>query len=207
MAKRIRKFYLIDGQFDFCDPSGALFVKGADEDSKRTAKFIDKFGENLNDMTFTLDSHHRMHIAHKIFWTNSKGENPNPFTNITLSDVVNGVWFPTEPSLRTWALFYLKALEDGKRYPHTIWPEHCLIGSKGNNLQIDIFEAMLRWEKKNIAIVNKVSKGSNFKTEHFSAVKAEVADPKDNSTLINSDIITDVTDADEVYIAGQALDY
>ena len=32
---------LIDVQNDFCDPNGALFVPGAEEDSKRTAEFIE----------------------------------------------------------------------------------------------------------------------------------------------------------------------
>ena len=32
----------IDPQNDFCDPSGSLYVPGADEDTKRLAGFVTK---------------------------------------------------------------------------------------------------------------------------------------------------------------------
>lgn len=64
----------------------------------------DKFGQ----MFVTLDSHHRTHIAHSASW-NSKadgsGESPSPFTLITHDDVMNGRWFPTNPSLQVIATF------------------------------------------------------------------------------------------------------
>ena len=31
---------VVDGQFDFCDPAGALYVPGADEDMKRLSKMM-----------------------------------------------------------------------------------------------------------------------------------------------------------------------
>lgn len=43
----------------------------------------------------TMDSHHKLHIAHPCFWTNSKsGEHPAPFTIISMEDVVSGKWIP-----------------------------------------------------------------------------------------------------------------
>eukprot|EP00571_Detonula_confervacea_P001902 CAMPEP_0172319108 /NCGR_PEP_ID=MMETSP1058-20130122/36804_1 /TAXON_ID=83371 /ORGANISM="Detonula confervacea, Strain CCMP 353" /LENGTH=246 /DNA_ID=CAMNT_0013034071 /DNA_START=136 /DNA_END=876 /DNA_ORIENTATION=- len=42
-----------------------------------------------------MDSHHKLHIAHPLFWTNSEsGEHPNPFTIISMEDVQSGKWIP-----------------------------------------------------------------------------------------------------------------
>ena len=52
----------IDWQVDFCDPKGALFVAGADVDTGRMAKFINRIGPRVEMFHFTLDSHQAVHI-------------------------------------------------------------------------------------------------------------------------------------------------
>ena len=52
---------------------------------------------------------------------------------------------------------------------------------------------------------NPITKGSNFKTEHYSAVKAEVEVPEDPTTHLNQKgIIEPLEEADVVAICGQA---
>ena len=46
--------------------------------------------------------------------------------------------------------------------------------------------------------------GSNLHTEHFSAVKAEVEDPADPSTQLNTAFIRDLEAADVIAFAGEA---
>ena len=127
---------IIDPQNDFCDPKGSLFVKGADNDMKRLSAFVKRVGSKLGDINVTLDSHHDVDIAHPIFWRNSAGKNPSPFTIITPNDVESGVWIPSVPSksLRQRAISYVKELGAKGRYPLCIWPVHCVIGSWGHNI-------------------------------------------------------------------------
>ncbi len=196
---------IIDPQNDFCDSKGSLFVGGADADMKdRLPKMIHRLKPKLADIHVTLDSHHLVHIAHPIFWKNSKGEHPNPFTLISANDVETGVWTTTQPSMYQRGLSYVKALEKSGRYVLCIWPPHCLIGSWGHNVVPDLQSVLTEWEQ-DFAMVNYVTKGSNLYTEHYSAIQADVPDPSDPGTQINADFInTLVNDADVVAIAGEA---
>jgi nicotinamidase-related amidase len=53
-------------------------------------------------------------------------------------------------------------------------------------------------------MVDYVTKGSNPWTEHYSAVCADVPDPADPGTQINTRFIQTLTEADVVAIAGEA---
>jgi nicotinamidase-related amidase len=195
---------IIDPQVDFCDPKGSLFVKGADDDMKRVAGLIKRIGPKLNDIHVTMDTHHFVDIAHPVYWKDSSGSHPAPFTIITKDDVKNGKWVTSLPSLQKRALDYVTQLDKNARYPLCIWPPHCLIGSEGHKVQPDVFEALLKWETDNFAMVDYVTKGSNIYTEHYSAIKADVPDAADPSTQINTDLIKTLMDTDIIAIMGEA---
>ena len=200
---------IIDPQNDFCNQKGSLFVKGADEDSVRLAEFINRAGDKLNDIHVTLDSHHSFDVAHPIAWVGKDGKHPSPFTIITSQDVNSGVWRATNPSDQKWFEHYVNELEldtpdHPKRYALCIWPYHCLIGHWGHNVVDSVIKALDGWEESQIAVVDYVTKGSNYKTEHYSAVRADVFDPDDPGTLLNTQLITLLDNCDRVYIAGQA---
>jgi nicotinamidase/pyrazinamidase len=74
-----------------------------------------------------FDFFQRLHIAHGVFWTNSNGEVPPPFTLITHGDVCDGTWTPKDAKHLEWAKFYTKTLEEKGRFTLCIWPEHCLV--------------------------------------------------------------------------------
>lgn len=197
----------IDPQNDFCDPKGSLSVPGGDQDIIRLAAMIDRIGDKLDDIHVTLDSHRIVDIAHPVFWKDSKGNFPAPFTIITLQDVENGTWQTTNPGFASRALEYVKQLETNGRYPLCIWPEHCIIGSWGHALFPVMSEALINWERDNFAIVDYVTKGSNIFTEHYSAIQADVPDPSDPTTMLNTDLIKILETADLVAISGQALSH
>jgi len=176
MGKRI-ELLIIDPQNDFCDPKGSLYVEGANKDMERLAKFIDRVGEKLYDIHVTLDSHRLVDVAHPIFWADSQGNPPEPFTIITFDDVQKGKWKSRNPGYQVRSTDYVRKLEENGRYPLCIWPPHCLIGSWGHNVYPVLFEALLKWEEKNFANIDFVTKGSNPFTEHYSAVQADVPDP------------------------------
>lgn len=195
---------LIDCQNDFTDPHGSLYVKGADQDMDRLALMIRRLGNKLDGIHATLDSHALMHIGNPLFWQNSSGKHPTPFTTITEDDVVNAVWTPTRPGLAKHALEYVKALASSGRYTLTIWPPHCLIGDEGHCINRKVFEAFNEWETARYRTINMVTKGSNPLTEHYSIFKAEYQMPDDPTTQLNTNLVQTFMDADEVVIAGEA---
>lgn len=196
---------VIDPQNDFCDPdTGALYVPGAEADMDRLAALIDRIGPNIDAIHVTLDSHHLIDIAHPVFWRDAGGAPPDPFTAITAEDVTAGKWTTRRPADRDRALAYLEALEETGRYPHTIWPPHCLIGTPGHNVWPALAEALVRWQRIRMTPVDYVLKGDNPWTEHFSAVRAEVPDPDDPASDTNARLVEALKGADRVLIAGEA---
>lgn len=197
----------IDPQNDFCDPNGALYVGGAEKDMDNLASFIKKYGKKLHDIHVSLDSHQEIHIAHPIFWINDKGEHPSPFTVICKDDVINGVWKAARPTFQKRAEDYVTKLKKDGRYVLCIWPPHCRVGSWGFGVFPSVFDALSNWEKENFAKVGFVTKGNNPFTEHYSIVKADVEDPSDPTTKLNTGFIDVLKEADKIFITGEALSH
>ena len=86
-----------------------------------------------------------------------------------------------------------------------IWPNHCLIGSSGHNVTPLILEALGEWEVRNKRAVKYVIKGNNSKTEHYSAIQAEVVVPEDPETQTNTKLLEELARHEKVFICGQAL--
>jgi len=198
---------VIDPQNDFCDPNGSLYVTGAEKDMDRLALMIHRLKEKLDDIHVTLDSHRKVDISHPMWWRDNAGHSAPPLTVISAEDVEKGKWTTAVPSARGRTLQYLKSLEASGRYPHVVWPEHCLIGDEGHNVFPAIAEAIHEWEERRFAMADFVTKGSNPWTEHFSAVQAEVPDPADPSTQVNARLISTLEEADVILLAGEALSH
>ena len=217
--KRKLHLLVIDPQNDFCDlPEAwlsadplagaplrpALPVAGAHADMLRVAGLIERGREGLSAISITLDSHHRLDIAHPTFWRDGAGGAVGPFTQITAAEVRAGKYVPRDPLAQERALAYLDALEAAGRYILMVWPVHCEIGTWGHNVHAAVHAACNRWEDSAIGIVNMVVKGSNPWTEHYSAIQAEVPDPDDDGTQLNQEFIDLLAQADRVYITGEA---
>jgi nicotinamidase/pyrazinamidase len=194
---------IIDPQRDFCDPNGSLYVKGAEKDMDRVALMVKRLKGKLDDIHVTMDSHRLFDVAHPIYWVDSNGKNPAPFTFIDDADVESGRWSPSVPSLYKRSLDYTRQLKTNNRYQLCIWPVHCQIGSEGHGIIPNLLDALSDWERAP-AMVDIVTKGSNPYTEHYSAVKAEVPDPEDPTTQLNTGLIKTLQDADIIAIAGEA---
>ncbi len=228
MARRIH-IVVVDPQNSFCrvvEPArqqmihaGELCVPGAEEDMRRVATLINRLGTKLDEIHVTLDSRHPLHISHPSWFRDAVGNPPRPFTIMredkgtivgsridssgTAYDVGQFNCFKSSVTRRT--LTYLKALQTSGRYPHCIWPPHCLIGTPGHNVVPELMQAILDWTRlKGDTIVDFVTKGSNPYVEHFSAVRAEVIDPTDPTTDLNIGFIRTLQRADEVLFAGEA---
>ena len=195
---------VIDPQNDFVLPTGALSVAGADGDMDRLAAMVRRVGHKFDEIHVTLDSHHKLDIAHPLFWKDQTGRHPDPFTIIKPQDMCDGVWTTTVPGFFRRTLEYLKVLKTSHRYDHCIWPEHCLIGTPGHNVYGPLQQTLMAWEDDQIGVVDYVTKGSNLFTEHFSVIQAEVPDPSDPTTQVNMVLMDYLENCDLLAVAGEA---
>lgn len=209
MALKNIQLLVIDPQVDFCDPKGALYVKGADKDMERLAAMLDKHGDKIDDIRVTLDSHQKIHIAHPICWIGADGKHPSPFTLIQEDDVTgpNPKWRAFNPAWQKRQVDYVKSLKAGGRYVLVIWPEHCLIGTVGHAVYPVLNTALAGWQDRNFGMIDYVTKGSNPFTEHYSVVKADVPDAGDPTTNINTTFIKRLEEADIILVTGEALSH
>jgi len=152
---------IVDPQNDFCvaddghGNKGSLCVAGADADISRLTAFLRRVGHKLDDIHVTLDSHQGVGIERPHWWKRtSDGSHPTPFTILGIHpDGKRIVQFtadasglhPTEEEYTTTipsflhqggatgkgSFGYLQALAAGGKYPHVIWPIHCVVGSWG----------------------------------------------------------------------------
>ncbi len=199
---------VIDPQNDFMDINGAtLPVAGAKDDMIRLAGLIDRVGPKLADIHVTMDSHRLLDIAHPAWWVDQNRNNPAPFTMITVDDVANRIWVPRNPNFYDRCLAYVKELNRKGNYMLCIWPPHCLIGTWGHNVYPELNDALQLWSGKEFAMVDYVTKGSNPWTEHYGAMEAEVPDPEDPGTQLNTNFLNMLAEADIVAIAGEALSH
>jgi nicotinamidase/pyrazinamidase len=210
---------IIDPQNDFCDlPQGwqpsdpltgqrrapALPVKGAHADMQRLGQLIDAGKAGISDIIVTLDSHHRLDVAHPLFWVVADGGDVPPFTSITAQQVRDGLYRPRRAEVLPRVQAYLDELEARGRYTLMIWPVHCEIGTWGHNVHAEVLAACNRWEEANWTAVQQVYKGANPWTEHYSAMQAEVPDADDPDTQLNQALIAQLDQADVLLIAGEA---
>ena len=57
---------------------------------------------------------------------------------------------PPLPSqeLAEWTLKYTESLEEGGRFTHYIWPNHCLLGSAGHAVCAALMPALNAWSQR-----------------------------------------------------------
>jgi len=198
---------LIDPQSDFCNPNGSLSVAGADRDCLRLAQAMKRHIMSIDQIFVTLDTHQQLHIAHGLFWVDSLGKHPAPFTVITSEDLKAGKWKASLNQYQHWAEEYVEHLEKGGRFKLVVWPNHCLIGTKGHAVMDIVKDAILEWENVNNSAAHFVIKGNNAFTEHYSAFKAEVLIKDDAQSGLNQQLIDTLNEFDRIFIAGQALSH
>jgi nicotinamidase-related amidase len=210
---------IIDPQNDFCDLpptwcgrdpasgaslSPALPVAGAHEDMLRLAAYIDRHVDRIDAITVTLDSHHRIDVAHPPFWRRADGGEVAAFTTISGQQVRDGVFVPRDAAALPRVLEYLDGLDARGRYALMVWPEHCRIGTWGHLVHPAVQSACERWEARRLRPVHHVIKGDSPWTEHYSAFEAEVPDPDDAGTHLNTALLDRLDQATALVVAGEA---
>lgn len=199
--------------------TGALYVQGGEEAMARAASLIRRAMPRIEDIHMTLDSHHRMHIANHTCWRDRKGNVPSPFTPVSADQIRSGDlrhvlagtkirYGGKEMTVHDYTLFYVEKLSTAGRYGLMLWPEHCLIATPGSALVPAVEEACSEYTRQHGGLIDYVPKGSNYLTEHYSAVKAEVPSPDDlQTTGLNTRLVETLEEAEEVWWLGIAGDY
>ncbi|HSV60000.1 MAG TPA: isochorismatase family protein [Variovorax sp.] len=196
---------IIDPQNDFMDiPGAALPVQGALADMARLATVIDGAAERIAGITVTLDSHHSVGIERPAMWQRADGAPVAPFTQISADQVRAGEYRPRRSQDLERVLAYLDALEAGGRYQLMVWPVHCEAGTWGHNVEQGLRLAYNRWEARTLQPVRKIFKGMNAWTENYSALQAEVPDPQDPDTQLNTALIAALDAGGQIVVAGEA---
>lgn len=222
---------LIDVQNDF-HPGGSLAIPSAIKDADRIAQFIRTHSTAIDRIVATMDSHHKMHIAHPSFWMNDQNKHPDPFTIITTEDIVSGKWLPRpdlkidestllDPSvfsamsnvvdsdgnfdLQKYCIEYSRQLEEAGRFKICIWPEHCLIGTNGHCVVPTVRQAMEEWSETTGGSIEWVLKGQNLLTEMYSALAADV--PVCSDTKFNGKLQQSLLKSDRLFVCGQAMSH
>eukprot|EP00814_Leptocylindrus_danicus_P002151 CAMPEP_0116003462 /NCGR_PEP_ID=MMETSP0321-20121206/68_1 /TAXON_ID=163516 /ORGANISM="Leptocylindrus danicus var. danicus, Strain B650" /LENGTH=289 /DNA_ID=CAMNT_0003471671 /DNA_START=156 /DNA_END=1025 /DNA_ORIENTATION=- len=225
--------FLIDVQVSF-HPGGSLAIPTADEDAERIAKLIkasiNSSGSTIDRIVVSLDSHHKMHIAHPSFWVDGETgkHHPPPFTLISSSDIKERKWKPRDDlvaskkmksyvdkavfsysendfQLAKYCEMYAQRLEEGGRFQLCIWPEHCIIGSPGHNVVEVIRDALDAWGEATGGSIEWVHKGQNLLTEMYSALRAEI--PVDASTSFNDNLMSYLRESNKLILCGQAMSH
>jgi len=225
---------LIDVQNDF-HPGGSLAIPTADKDAERIAEFIRENGNSIDRIVATMDSHHKMHIAHPCFWISGDADkkHPEPFTIITTEDIISRKWIPRpdlklpadesllDPSvfsdmtavvdadgnldLTKYCIEYSRLLEEKGRFKVCIWPEHCLIGTPGHCVVDGVRQAMEEWSEATGGSIEWVLKGQNLLAEMYSALAADV--PVCSATKFNDKLQESLLSSDRLIVCGQAMSH
>jgi nicotinamidase-related amidase len=212
---------LVDVQNTFCLPEFELFVAGrsgtgAIDDNSRLCVFLYRNLDAITEVVATLDTHSPLQIFHPIFWVDEVGGHPSPHTTVSVHDVATGRYrinpkvaaaLPAlGPDPLVYARHYVQKLEEGGKYPLTIWPYHALLGGLGHALVSSVEEAIFFHQVARAAPARFVTKGQSPLTENYSALAPEVDLGPEGQVLVGRDqaLLDHLLGFDVLLVAGQA---
>uniref|UniRef100_A0A7S3HKF8 Uncharacterized protein n=1 Tax=Spumella elongata TaxID=89044 RepID=A0A7S3HKF8_9STRA len=149
--------FIMEPQVDFY-PGGKCGARGGSNDTEKAeilADFIHSHLDDIDEIVVSLDSHNRIHVAHKAFWEDKSGNSPSINTLITMQDLQTGLWRPRKEESMDYCIAILQQLEANQQlYGHrstggeggiVIKPDHCLVGSAGAAILPVLHDAVGEW--------------------------------------------------------------
>jgi len=212
---------LVDIQNTFCIPGFELFVAGrsgtgAVDDNRRLCEFLYRNLASITAIIPTLDTHQAMQIFHAAWLVDADGRHPDPYTLVTVEDVVSGRWRVNPAAAESAGieadyaqrqlLDYTQKLAQRGKYDLTIWPYHALLGGIGHALVPAVEEAVFFHTIARSSQPAFEVKGDNPLTEHYSMLGPEITEGPDGETIAgkNDQLIEHLLLYDAVVVAGQA---
>src|SRR6516162_734176 len=120
------------------------------------------------------------------------GEHPEPLTIITEEDVMNENWVPVFSGERGWSVSYVRQLKLQAKKELMIWPYHTMEGSLGHMLSSPISEAIAWHSVARKTQPTYILKGRTQRTEYYGIFGAEVFDPEDASSALNTVLLEEI---------------
>ena len=193
---------IIDMQLDFTE--GNLIVPGGKEAENNLIRWINMNRSQIDSILLTRDDHFPSHIGMAYSWKDKSGNTVEPFTTISSNQVENGTYVNSVLSKEV-VLGYLKRIES-LGYTHTVWPLHCIRGSKGQQFSEDLINALRWWSySKSGSHYIVMDKGEKDDSEMYSIFSyVDGYDPEYTKNLLGN-----IADAgfDKIFISGLAKDY
>lgn len=190
-------FIGIDVQQDFMD-NGALGVPGAHGDVERMTRFIYNNMDKISNIAVSIDTHTPHQIFHPCWWIDESGNNPAPYTPITLADLDSGKWRAVINPMAS--RDYVEHLEKDGKKTLCVWSYHCIQGTTGCALE-NQFSNMLYFHSvaKRYAF-QPIVKGQDPLSEMYGIIKPEY----DTKGYINIKFLNKIEQYDKIVIAGEA---
>jgi nicotinamidase-related amidase len=212
---------LVDVQNTFCLPGFELFVggrsgTGAVDDNARLCAFLYRNLDLVTEVVATLDTHGPHQVFHPVFWVDAQGDHPPAHTVVRAEDVASGRLridprlAAVIPSLAadpaSYALHYVRSLEQGGKYPLTLWPYHAMLGGVGHALVSAVEEAVFFHSLARTSPARFEIKGRHPLTENYSVLRPEVDAGPDGRSLVgrNAALVDHLLAFDVLVVAGQA---
>lgn len=190
-------FLGIDVQQDFMD-NGALGVPGAHGDVERMTKFIYNNMDKIANIAVSIDTHTPHQIFHPCWWVDENGNNPAPYTVITLADLDAGKWKPVIAPKESRE--YVKHLEQDGKKQLCVWSYHCIQGTTGCALENQFANMIYFHSVAKKSVVKRLVKGTDPLSEMYGIIKPEY----DTHNYINIDFLNQLETYDKIVIAGEA---
>ena len=160
-------FLGIDVQQDFMD-NGALGVPGAHGDVERMTQFIYNNMDKITNIAVSIDTHTPHQIFHPCWWIDENGNNPAPYTPITLADLDSGkyraVIYPRQ------SRDYVEHLENDGKKTLCVWSYHCLQGTSGAAFENQFANMIYFHSVAKKAVTQRLVKGQDPLSEMYGII-------------------------------------
>jgi nicotinamidase/pyrazinamidase len=194
---------LVDYQYDFIDPEGALYVPGAQDDIVRFLKWFYMNAHKITSVYASMDTHLPFQIFFSSWWHNPKTKvHPQSFTTITTEDISKEIWVPVFQV--DWSIQYVHLLKQRLKKDLMIWPYHAMEGTVGYTLSTPISEAIAWHSAARNTQPTYIAKGRTLRSEYYGIFGAEIPDPEDPESGINVALLDAIMKHDRIYVAGEA---
>jgi nicotinamidase-related amidase len=178
--------------------NGALGVPNATKDVENMTRFIYDNMEKISSIAVSIDTHNPFQIFHPCWWIDENGNNPPPFTAITLQDLDDGKWRAIINPIAS--RDYVENLEkDGKKVL-VVWTYHCLQGTSGCSLENQFANIVYFHSVAKKSMTQRLVKGQDPLSEMYGIIKPEY----DKKNYINIDFLNKIEKFDKIIIGGEA---
>lgn len=190
-------FIGIDVQQDFMD-NGALGVPGAHGDVERMTRFIYNNMDKISNIAVSIDTHTPHQIFHPCWWIDENGNNPAPYTPITLTDLDSGKWRAVINPMAS--RDYVEHLEKDGKKTLVVWSYHCIQGTTGCALENQFANMIYFHSVAKRYAFQPIVKGQDPLSEMYGIIKPEY----DTKGYINIKFLNKIEQYDKIFIGGEA---